>query len=101
MAYLIRPNIHPLPEADQPEANFDTLDAQLIARKPIVKFARRSDNKSEEGCEAVGPSWMRPEVNSDNRKFHALLLKAVEYTSMCVHVEPTMATKDGRQAYFC
>ena len=98
LTYLIRLNIHPLPEADQPEANFDTFDAQLIARKPIVKFARR--NESEEDCEEAGPSWMRPEVNSDNRKFHALLLKAVEYTSMRVHVEPTMATKDGRQAYF-
>ena len=42
LAYIIHPNIHPLPEADEPEANFDTFDEQLIARKPIVKHARRN-----------------------------------------------------------
>ena len=98
LAYLIRPDIHPAPEADEDEDDFMTFDAQLIARKPIVKSARR--NATEAECEEAGPSWMRPEVNSDNRKFHDLLLKSVEGTSMRVHVEPTMATKDGRRAYF-
>ena len=98
LAYIIRPNIHPLPEADEPEANFDTFDEQLIARKPIVKHARR--NSPEEDCENAGPSWKRPEVNADNRRFHALIVKAIENTSMRVHIEPTMDTKDGRRAYF-
>ena len=36
LSYIIRSNIHPLPEADEPEGNFDTFDEKLIARKPIV-----------------------------------------------------------------
>ena len=97
-AYIIPPNIHPLPEADEPEANFDTFDEQLIARKPIVKHARR--NAPEEDCESAGPSWKRLEVNADNCRLHALIVKAIENTSMRVHIEPTMDTKDGRRAHF-
>ena len=98
LAYLVRRNIHPLPEAQQPGSDFDTLDEQLIARKPIIKHGRR--NESDEDCEAAGSAWKRPEVNADNRKLHALIVKAVESTSMLVHIEPTMNTKDGRKAYF-
>ena len=72
LAYLIRPNIHPLPEADEPEGNFDTFDEQLIARKPIIKHARR--NAPEADCEDAGPAWKRPEVITDNRKLHTLIL---------------------------
>ena len=95
---MIRPNVHPLPQAGQPEANFVTFDEQLIARKPIVKFVRRTE--TEEACENAGPAWRRPEVNVDNRKLHALIHKAVQNTSMRVHIEPTMNSKDGRRAYF-
>ena len=97
LAYIIRPNIHPLPEADEPEANFDTFDEQLVARKPIVKHAQC--NAPEEDCESSGPSWKRPEVSADNRRLHALIIKAAENTSWQVHIEPTMDTKDGRWAW--
>ena len=69
-----------LTEADEPETNFDTFDEQLTARKPIVKHARR--NLPGEDCENAGPSWKRPEVNADNRRLHALIVKANENTSM-------------------
>ena len=54
----------------------------------------------EADCEGTGPSWKRPEINADNRKLHALSLKAIENTFWRVHLEPTMDTKDGRAAWF-
>ena len=63
-----------------------------------MKHARRTSPEAD--CETSGPSWKRPEVNADNHRLHALIVKAVENTSMRVHIEPTMITKDGRLAYF-
>ena len=98
LTYLICPNVHPLPEAAEPEANFDTFNEQLMASKPIVKHARR--NAPEADYEDSGPSWKRPKVNADNHKLHALILKAAENTSWRVHLEPTMNAKDGRKTWF-
>ena len=94
LLYLIRKNLIPTDEADDPEAEYATLDQQVIQMDMIVKSFNINDVKLENS----GARARKDLANIDNAKLCDLAKIAFGKTRLYVHAKPSQHNRDGRQA---
>ena len=94
--YLMRENLIPEPANDDPSEDYVDLDAELVARHPIIKSDKSNVPLSE--LEAGGPKMKIPNSNQDNIHLYSLVKITYESTSWWIHARPALRAKDGRLA---
>ena len=94
ISYLMRKNLIPKDEADDPEADYVTLDQQIIQRSMIVKYSDVNDVNLENS----GVRTRESHANTDNAKIFELSKTAFVETRLWVHAKPSQRNRDGRQA---
>ena len=91
---LMKNNLIPKDEADDPEAEYVTLDQQVIQRATIVKAV----NLNDVNIENSGGRSKEADANTDNAKLFDLAKTAFGETRLWVHVKPSQRNRDRRQA---
>ena len=89
----MRNNLITKDEADYPEAEYVTLDQQVIQRAAIVK----ASNFNYVNLEHSGPRAREAHANTDNAKLFDLAKTAFDETRLWVHAKPSQRNRDGRQ----
>ena len=83
MGYLIREEINPLPEVDDPPTNYATIEDETIARAPIES----------------APGILTENSKVDNKSLWDTLADILRETKAWVHIKSHQRARDGRGAY--
>ena len=92
--YLMRKNLFPKDEADNPEEEYVTLDQYIIQRSTIVKAANIHDINLEHS----GSRAREDHANTYNTELFDLVKTAFCKTSLWVHAKPSQRFRNRRQA---
>ena len=90
----MRNNLIPKYEAGDPEAEYVTLDQQVIKRATIVE----STNVNDGNLENSGARVREAHANTDDAKIFDLAKTAFGETRLWVHAKPSHLNRDGCQA---
>ena len=89
----MRKNFIPKDEANYPEAEYVTLDQQIIQRSRIVRYANVNDIKLENS----GARTRESHANTDNLKLFDLAKTAFGETRLWVHEKLSQRNRDRLQ----
>ena len=93
-SYLVRQEVVPKAEVDDPATAYATLDHQIIQRAQIVKDA----NVNDDVLEHAGPSKKNMIANADNAILFELLKSVFGETQLWIHTKPTYKDRNGHRA---
>ena len=94
ISYLMRKNLVPKYEADNPKEDYVTLDLQIVLRATIVK----ADNANYVNLENSGSRAREAHANADNSRLFKIAKTEFGETSLCVHAKPSQRSRNQRQA---
>ena len=99
LAYVVRDQIIPKDEDDDPPENYSSPDEEIIARAPIIVIDSNTEMDTPDlEFTAVGP--FTPEFADDMTQVWDVLHKLLMHKADWVHAKPTKTTKNGRHAFF-